>query len=180
MRWIVLGCVIGLWARAAAAYDWERYRVEDFEEPAGSMSLIEINPADGIYGVGLGDGTWLKGTPVLGDYFLSLFWNDLEEALYGNVGMTLRLMPHGAFAPFAGGGGSYNQTLGAGADEELETDGGQRRGESYWGAHAEAGLRLRRGGRLIELLGRYTWSSSTVPRTDYWSVRLAVGIPAAF
>jgi hypothetical protein len=159
-------------AGAARAYDWENYRVEDFEEPAGAHSLFESNPADGLYGVGLGDGTWLRGAPVLGDYFLSFFWNGKEDAVYAGVGMTLRLMPRASFAPFAGGGGSYNQVLASDAPaDEVE------QGRSYWGAHAEGGIRFRARGRWYEMLGRYVWSSSGIEAPDYWLIRLGCGVP---
>jgi hypothetical protein len=176
-RWttsLTLGLI--LLAAHARAYDWEEFRGEDYEEPAGASGLLEVNPADGVYGVGIGDGTWLKNTPVFGDYFVSLFWNQMEDALYGNVGMTLRIMPHWAVAPFVGGGGAYNQVLSRKVEDETTTEEDARRGRSYWGGIAEAGLRLRVKGAFYELGGRYTWSSSDVKDTDYWLIRFAYGI----
>jgi hypothetical protein len=158
------------------AYDWSYYHVEDFEEPAGTHSLFEFNPADELYGAGVGDGTWLKGAPILGDYFLSCFWNGKEEALYAGGGLTLRLMPRWSFAPFVGGGGSYNQVLASNAPHEVSGI-ATNQGESYWGGHAESGVRIRAGRHWYEVLVRYVWSSSHIEDPDYWLLRLAYGIP---
>lgn len=174
------GLALLLAAGSAGAYDWDNYKVENFEEPAGGESLFEVSPADGAYGLGIGDGTWLKGTPVFGDYGLTLFWNNIEDALYAGVGMTLRLMPHWRIAPFVGAGGSYNQTLSSGTNDEavVVTSDAEAHSQSYWGGHAEAGLRVRSGARFYELLGRHVWSSASAEDADYWSVRLAIGFAA--
>ena len=179
-RWAqAAGLALLLAAGTAAAFDWDNYRVEDFEERAGAASLFEASPGDGVFGLGIGDGTWLKGTPVFGDYSVAFFWNGIEEALYAGVGMTLRLMPHWSVAPFVGAGGSYNQILSSGGGEEAAaTAGAEPRAESYWGGHAEAGVRVRGGARFYEILGRHVWSSAAAEDADYWSIRFAVGFPA--
>jgi hypothetical protein len=172
------GLALLLAASGARAYDWDSYRVEDFEEPAGSASLIECSPTGrGTYGVGLGSGTWLAGTPVFGDYAVSLFWNDIEDAWYGNVGMTLRLMPHWKVAPFVGGGGAYNRPLGSGGtnDASAASDTGAQ-AEAYWAGIAEAGIRVYAGRSFYEILGRQVWSSAKREDSDYWTIRLAIGL----
>ncbi len=156
----------------AYGYDWSTYNVEDFEEPAGTIGCFEFNPADDIYGVSVGDGTWLTGTPVFGDFFLPVFYNGIEDAVYAGVGMTLRIMPHWKFAPFAGGGASYNLSLSGAEDSEFSEN---PRGESYWGGHAEGGVRLQTSAGFCEILGRHTWSSSEIEDADYWTVRIGWG-----
>lgn len=170
-----------VWAALLAAcptlaYDWDNYDVDDWEEDAGTSASIELNPADGIYGVSGGDGTWLTGTPVFGDFFITLFYNDIEEALYSGVGLTLRIMPHWEYAPFVGAGGSYNLSLARDDNEEplLEEDEPDK-GESYWGGHVEAGLRISGDVRFFELGGRYTSTSSDLEDADYWLGRISYG-----
>ena len=176
-RWGMVGGALLLAASTAGAYDWENYRVEDFEEPGGAASLFEASPGDGAYGVGIGDGTWLKGTPVFGDYSVSFLWNNIEDGLYGSVGMSLRLMPHWPVAPFVGGGGSYNPLVSSRSNDEARvTADGEPRAASYWGGHAEAGIRFRHGGRFYEILGRRVWTSSEREDAGYWTIRLAIGI----
>ncbi|GAF97353.1 unnamed protein product [marine sediment metagenome] len=153
---------------ACPAFAFER---EDHEEEAGESFAFLLNTEDDIYGISMGSGTWLKGSPVFGDYFLSLFSNRIEDAFYSAVGMTIRLMPHWTVAPFAGGGGSYNFSW---ASEPSDDDELPDRGASYWGAHVEAGVRVWSGGKvgLVELMGRYTWSSLSGDR-DYWLIGLS-------
>jgi hypothetical protein len=88
--------------------------------------------------------------------------------------MTFRLMPHSRVAPFVGAGGSYNLSL-----RQTDTDepgGLESRGNTYWGGHVEAGIRvwLRSPWRLLEIMGRYTWSSLDGDR-DYWLVGISTG-----
>jgi hypothetical protein len=154
---------------------------EDYEEDAGSSFAFLLNPEDDIYGISFGAGTWLKGTPVFGDYFIRIFSNDIEDAYYSGLGMTFRLMPHWKFAPFVGAGGSYNHSLSRGSTEpdmfsSMEAERLPSRGDSYWGGHAEAGFRLWIKNRLqlFEIMGRYTWSSLEGER-DYWLVGISTG-----
>ncbi len=159
------------------------YDREDYEEPAGASFAFLLNPADDIWGIGIGSGTWLVDTPIFGDYFVRLFYNGLEETTYSGIGMTLRIMPHWRVAPFVGAGGSYNYALNrAEADSEdgsltVHGDDYSEAGQSYWGGHAEAGLRIRFDSRLqlLELMGRYTWSSNEGD-TDYWLVGISTGV----
>ncbi len=154
-----------------SSLDWMDWDGQRYEEPAGAMMVYEAG--DGVGGVGMADGTWLKGSPILGDYFLHLLYNDHEEALYAGVGLTLRLQPRWALAPFIGGGGSYQQVVSRREDRFDEL--GERKGRSYFAGHAEAGLRWRTSRGAWELLGRYTVSGSDVAETDYPSARLGYG-----
>lgn len=168
----------GAWG--AAGQGLMGFRGEDYEEEAGPSFAIHLNATDDIYGIALGHGTWLRGAPVLGDYFVGLFSNRIEDSWYGSVGMTIRLMPRWTVAPFAGAGGSYNQSLSrdrgersvwSGRDDELVD-----RGYSYWGGHVEAGLRvwLPPPATLVELCVRQTWSSLPGDR-DYWLAIIGTG-----
>jgi len=153
------------------------YNREDYEEPAGASVKLLLNPADGIYGMTTGEGTWLKGTPVFGDYEVSIFSNDIEESWYSGIGMTIRIMPHWRFAPFIGGGGSYNYSFSR-REENLIFD--QETpyaniGDSYWGGHSEAGFRFWTEDRSkhFEIAGRYIWTSLD---REYWLVTISTGI----
>ena len=187
--WRLFSCLFFLCAVPAAQArlwgDWggweDEWRREDYEEEAGGSFAFLLNTEDSIYGITFVTGTWLKGAPVLGDYFLGLFRNDIEDALYSNVGLTIRLMPRWTFAPFIGGGGSYNYSL-SNRDREddplapEDPDELPDRGDSYWGGHAEGGFRLWTGGKwqLFELMYRQTWSSLDGER-DYWLVGISTG-----
>lgn len=167
----------------AAIYDWS-YDPEDLEEPAGPSIALHLNPDDQIYGISGGAGVWLRGTPVFGDYFISLFSNEIENAMYSGVGMTLRIMPHWRVAPFIGGGGSYNYSLSndnptgtAASPTQTNDEALLDRGTSYWGAHAEAGVRVWFENRLqlLELMVRFTSTSHDGDR-DYWLVGISTGV----
>jgi hypothetical protein len=126
----------------------------------------------------VGDGTWLKGTPVFADYQISLFSHGEEDSWYSGMGMTIRIMPHWRFAPFVGAGGSYNYSFKRREEnlffyEENDID---DRGDSYWGSHAEAGFRLWMNNniRLLEFSARYTWISLDGER-DYWLAGISTG-----
>ena len=56
-------------------------------------------------------------------------------------------------------------------------DGEMRGGQSYWGGHAEAGIRFSAVPLvgLVEILGRYTWSSSGSDN-GYWLAGIATGV----
>jgi hypothetical protein len=168
-----------------AGLAWE---AEDIEEPAGATCGFLLNVEDDIYGLRFGDGTWIKHTPIFGDYFMRIMHSDLEDAWYSGIGMTIRIMPHWKFAPFIGAGGSYNYSL-SGEDEEEEATGFvdpnepapeedddelPEQGENYWGGHAEAGIRIRIDNRvgLLELFGRYTCSALDGDH-DYWLVGIS-------
>ncbi len=49
--------------------------------------------------------------------------------------------------------------------------------DSYWGGHVESGFRLWMNNRvrLLEILGRYTWSSLGTEH-DYWLVGISTGV----
>lgn len=156
------------------------YKPEEHEEEAGSSFMVQFNPVDGTYGVCFGSGTWLKGTPVFGDYGLDAIRNGLEGEWYAGVSMTMRLMPHWASAPFLGIGGSYhyssndkntNSPTVAGAEEPSD------RGDSYWSWHVETGIRfwLPNRVRLLEFMGRYVWTGLSGDNRDYWLVGIATG-----
>jgi len=147
---------------------------EDYEVPAGALAFAELNPIESVYGLGYGDQTWLKETPVLGEYFLTLFYNDLESMLYLGLGLSLRIQPHWRVAPFIGGGGSFNLALG-GSSTEPATDEAES-GESYGAGHVEAGVQWEAGGRMYELLARWVTTSSDVPDSDYGLIRLGYGL----
>jgi len=161
------------------AVDWDTYNREDYEEPAGASFALLANPKDNIYGVTFGDGTWLKNTPVFGDYFLGTTYNGVEEAWYGSIGMTIRLMPHWRVAPFIGAGGSYNYSLSGLSSNTTTTTAKEYsdQGDSYAGGHAEAGIRVLSENRamLFEIMGRYTWTSLKEDR-NYWLVGISIGI----
>ena len=42
------------------------FEPEEYEEDAGASFAFLLNPEDDIYGISVGAGTWLKGTPVFG------------------------------------------------------------------------------------------------------------------
>jgi hypothetical protein len=148
---------------------------EDYEEPAGANVDFLLNPTDDLYGLSVGGGMWLRETPVYADYFVSLFDDGYEDAWYSAVGMTLRLMPHWRLAPFAGAGGSYDYGLGNNSAED-RTDPASARAENYWGGHVEAGVRawLPWRYRMLELGGRYTWTSLPDERA-YWTAFIGMG-----
>lgn len=162
----------------SAATAMAEYNREDYEEPAGASFSCFFNTEDEIYGMSLGDGTWLKNTPVFADYQIALFSHGAEDSWYSGMGLTIRLMPHWNFAPFIGAGGSYNYSFKRREEnpifyeENTETD----QGDSYWGGHSEAGFRFWTKNRvkLLELSGRYTWSSLSGER-DYWLVSISTG-----
>jgi len=148
----------------ALAVDWDNFKGEDYEEPAGASFQLLANTQDNIYGAAFGDGTWLKNTPVFGDFALSLFSNGIEDSFYSGISMTIRLMPHWRFAPFAGGGGSYNYSFSQSSEDDGTTSDIKEfkdQGESYWGYHAEAGIRVHtpQGRMLFELMARNVWTS---------------------
>lgn len=156
------------------------YRREDQEEDAGSTFMVQFNPADGIYGVCFGQGTWLKNTPIFGDFGLDVLSNDAEGEWYGGVSLTIRIMPHWGAAPFVGAGVSYHRSSNDG-DTNSPSAGvfGEPadRGDSYWGWHAEAGIRfwLPNRVRLVEIMGRYVWTDLSGNDRDYWIAGIATG-----
>lgn len=156
----------------------------DMEEPAGSTCSLLAGPDAGVYGVSFGSGVWLKGAPVHGDMWLSLFQNDSADSFFSGVGITVRLMPRWTFAPFVGGGGSFNYAWSSDSPTnsssaipaEVVAEAAARGGKSYWGGHAEGGFRLTLDSRirLVEVYARHTWSSSG-SGGEYWLIGLSTG-----
>ena len=151
------------------------YNVEDYEEAAGMSFSIYGNPHDSIYGIGFEDGTWLTGTPILGVFFVNTLRHDDLDATFGGAGMIFRIMPHWQFAPYAGGGASYNQLFSSNSKEQDKLPEDERI-ESTWAGHAEAGLRmcLPGGIHFFELYGRQTWSAAEAVG-NYWTAGFAYG-----
>ena len=155
----------------------------DWEEPAGATCSVLVSPEGGVYGLAFGEGVWLKHTPIYGDFSLSIFKNDNADAIFSGIGMTIRVMPRWKLAPFVGGGGSFNYPFASSAGSQsgipaetvatVATHGGR----SYWGGHAEAGVRLWLDStiQLVETFCRYTWSSDG-PAADYWLVGVSTGV----
>jgi hypothetical protein len=169
-----LWVIIPLLATArVTAMEWDTFHGEDYEEPSGSYWLIEGDPEGNGYGLGAGSGAWIKGSPVCADYFASFLWNRKEDGLYGVLGITLRIMPHWRIAPFIGGGGTYDAILSRELEITYTPAEDEIKGKTYWGGHAEAGLRIKVAEGFCELLGRYTWPTSELEDADYATIRLA-------
>ncbi len=169
-------CVLII-ALAYATSAKAEYNREDYEETAGSSVSILFNTEDNIYGMSTGEGTWLKGTPIFGNYAISLVSNEAEDAWYSGVGMTLRIMPHWRFTPFVGAGGSYNYSFSRREENVLfyEENTESDLGDSYWGGHAEAGFRLwtAEHRKMYEISAQYIWTSLD---REYWLVGISTGI----
>jgi hypothetical protein len=178
--WLALAVLAALTPVNAPAKELWQMDGTQYEEPAGATLGGVFSPTDDIYGGNLSWGMWLKNTPVFGDYFLTLFQNGIEDAFYTGGGLTLRIMPHCQFAPFIGGGGSYNFSASGSSDTVEPAEPGEPvltdRGASYGAGHAEVGLRVSIPNRLqlLEILGRYTWSALDGDR-DYAWVGLSIG-----
>ncbi len=116
------------------------YDVDKIEESAG-MSLAIFRSTDGeVYGGGYETGVRIVNTPILGEIFGHWLSNDLEEGNFYSIGVTLRLMPRGDIAPFAGFGAAYNGLISDRSDHFGSPP--HRPAQSYWSAHVEGGLRL--------------------------------------
>ena len=168
LRILIVTIVAVSLASQASAWD-----PEYDEEPGGASFNFQFNPSDEIYGISFGDGSWIRDTPIFGDYFLTVFQNGIEDATYSGVGMTIRLMPHWVLAPFVGVGGSYNYSLSGGSDDQAalaEAGVLEDLGDSYWGWHGEAGFRVATDGALgmFELSARYTANTLDGDDRDYW------------
>jgi len=167
--------LVAAWLPVAAVAGWDFDR-EAYEEPDVATFAVLLNPDAAIYGIGFGHGTWLRGTPIIGDYFVRIFHSGIEDAWYSGLGMTLRVMPRAAVAPFVGTGGSYNYSL---SQPERSAEGlaWRDQGRSYWGGHVESGLRVRLNHPvgLLEVFGRYTWTSFSESERDYWLVGISTG-----
>ncbi len=163
--WSVLFCVLSAGVGAQA------YDVRDYEEDAG-ISLVGFRDPDGdVYGGGFESGVWLKGTPVFGEMFGHWLANRLQNGNYYSVGMSLRIMPPSAIAPFAGGGGSYNGLTSHRSDRWRDDPEQREADRSYWQGHAEGGLRIWYGpqrARFVEGTYRYHWSSKGSPFNYGW------------
>ena len=172
---IALALLLSLPCRASIFDD--DFDRDDHEEPAGSGFTLLLGPADGVYGFAFGQATRLKGTPITGDYFILGLSNEIEDAAYSGVGMTFRLMPSWTWSPFIGAGGGYNLSLSETGEESEDPDTVPHRGESYWAAHVEAGIRLTRSRgpyTLYEILLRYTRHPRDRDR-DYTVIGITIG-----
>ena len=161
------------------------FSAEALEEPAGVTFTLMAGPDAGVYGIAFGEGVRLKGTPVFGALSISLFRNGSLDSLFSGIDMTIRIQPRGKIEPFIGGGGSFNYAWSSRSGRsalsvipaEAIAEAASHGGESYWGGHVEAGIRLLLDSenRIIEAFGRYTWSSSGRGE-DYWLVGVSTGI----
>ena len=179
MKYCLLGLALIMTTCRVQAWD-----AETDEEAAGGSVSFQFNPSDEIYGLSLCSGSWVRGTPLFGDFFVTLFQNGIEDAAYSGVGMTIRIMPHWKVAPFVGAGGSYNYSLSqkatnetAGAESPTEEGVLLDQGHSYWAWHGEAGLRVWTGGALglLEVSGRYVMNTLEGGDRDYWFVGIGIG-----
>ena len=138
-----------------------------------------------MYGLSLDEGIWLKGWPVFGNLSVRLFQDGQGHSFFSGIGMTLRVMPRSAVAPFVGAGGSFNyawsSSPGTGSSsvipaEKIAEEAARKDSDSYWGGHAEAGIRLWLDGkiRVVEVSGRYTWSSAGA-EANYWLAGISTG-----
>ena len=154
---------------SAAAFD-----PEDYEEPAGMSVSFMMNPKDGIYGLSFEDGTWLVGTPLMGQLMVSTYRHGVAESYYGGLGMIFRLMPRTRLAPYAGAGASYNWAFGSSSNKVSSDE--KPVANSYWGGHAEAGVRIwtARRDQFFELSGRQTWNLDD-NRLNFWSIGISYG-----
>lgn len=179
MKWLLLGLALVLTACSAQAWD-----PETDEESAGGSFAFQFNPSDEVYGLSLCEGTWIRDTPVFGDFFVTLFQNGIEDSSYSGIGITVRVMPHWTVAPFVGAGGSYNYSLSQQSDDEPtgedpppEEGNLLNQGDSYWAWHGEAGLRIWTGGAigLLEVSGRYIMNTLEGGDRDYWFIGISTG-----
>ncbi len=158
----------GLAALLAAAAPAAAMEGEDYEEPAGVSFSVQVNPFDHVYGGSFEDGTWWTGTPVFGQFFLTILSSDIEEATFGGAGMIFRIMPHWKTAPYAGAGASYNYPFHDRSDKGEAGD--------YWAGHGDAGVRwwFSDMARFIETFGRFTWYSEGGSH-EYWTFGIGYG-----
>ena len=136
------------------------YEAADHEEPGGQSISLAYGPAEDVRAFGFGAGTWLRNTPVLGDYAATFFTTGWSEGFWGGVGMTLRVMPHSVYAPFLGVGGSYNHAFGE--QQDKESDDGRSVASEFWAGHVEGGIKFRipHVAGFFELALRETWTSA--------------------
>lgn len=176
-----LAVVVGLSVVAGPAPAFQR---EDVEEEGGETFALFGNTQDKIYGLSFEKGTWIKNWPIFGDYILSVFKSDKEDTTYGAAGMLIRVMPRTFFAPFVGGGGTYNYSLSSKDNKTTGEETGEAtenagepadKGDSHWAAIAEAGFRISplKSVGVFEIFGRYTWPSLEGDR-EYWVAGFAV------
>ena len=146
---------------------------DEYTTTSTGLLRLELNPSDEVYGISFGGGRHLPRIPLAYDVFARVLENDVEDAGYVGGGGTLWLIQRKPVAPFLGAGGSYNYSL---KSRTRDSGGLSSRGDSYWGTHVEAGLRLwpDRSIRVFEVLGRYTWSSEQGDR-DYWLFGIGLG-----
>lgn len=164
---LLLGCLY-IGGGEAFALDGAAY-----EEPAGMSFALFGEPGGDVYGGGFETGIWLRHTPILGEWFGHWFSNEVQQGNYYALGLTLRLMPRTAIAPFIGAGAAYNGLSGEHGNASLEVEPDDR----YWTGHAEAGLRWGWGvgqAYFVEGTYRYHWADTTWPN-DYGWISLEYG-----
>lgn len=91
------------------------------------------------------------------------------------AGMIFRIMPHWQFAPYGGGGASYNQLFSGDSEEQGDLPDDEKV-ESTWAGHAEGGLRVWLPSKIhfFELYGRRTWSAAEAVG-NYWTAGFGYG-----
>ena len=169
-RFILLVLAAGLASVRGFAYD-----VEDYEAPGGMSFSVQGSPQDSVYGICFEDATWLVNTPVIGQFFLNTLRHDRIDSTFGGVGMILRIMPHWRFAPYAGGGASYNYLFGSDEEDQNKLP-EEERIESTWAGHAEGGVRVSLPGSIhfFEVYARQTWSAVEAVG-NYWTLGFGYG-----
>ena len=146
---------------------------EIYEEEAGLLFNVQVNPGDEIFGIEISDGTWLVNTPIFGALVVNGFINERDDATHGGLGMIFRLMPHTTVAPFIGAGLTFNVLSQDEGEDEAGEDGDpldeDDEDDAYWAGHAEAGVRWWFFGReqFVEAFVRQTWNFDMEDR-DYW------------
>ena len=136
---------------------------------------VQGNPSDRICGFAFEDGTWLAGTPVMGQFFLNTLRHDRIDATFGGIGMIFRLMPHWQVAPYVGGGASFNQLFTSNSEKQDDLPDDEKI-KSTWAGHAEGGVRISLPGgfHFFELYGRQSWSAVEAVG-HYWTAGFGYG-----
>ena len=165
-----LSVILFLALSAGAVSAFDDFDPSLYEEEAGLLFNVQVNPGDEVYGIEFSDGTWLVNTPIFGALVLNGFVNEGYDATQGGIGMIFRLMPHSDIAPFVGAGLTWNALF---RDDDAEAGDGEAESEddddAFWGGHAEAGVRVWFAGReqFIEVFARQTWNLD-IEDSDYW------------
>lgn len=166
-----LSVILFLALSAGAVSAFDDFDPSLYEEEAGLLFNVQVNPGDEVYGIEFSDGTWLVDTPIFGALVLNGLVNEGYDAVQGGIGMIFRVMPHTKVAPFVGGGFTFNAVS---RDEEeggaYDPDGdGEEEDDVFWAGHAEAGVRIWDAYRekFFELFVRQTWNLEWED-SDYW------------